>query len=57
MQWASAVGLPEVLEKLKAMDIKPSALLEECVANQWKLNSKDFTKCVETAWNKTWSKL
>merc|ERR1719506_2962458 len=57
MQWASAVGLPEVLEKLKAMDIKPSALLEECVANQWKLNSKDFTKRVETAWNKTWSKL
>lgn len=55
MQWASAVGLPTVLEKLKAMGEKPAALLEECVANKWKLNSKDFTKRIAMAWDSKWS--
>lgn len=56
MQWATALGLPTVLDKLEKMKVEPSALLRECVKNNWKLNSKDFTKRVEQAWNTTWSK-
>jgi len=57
MQWATAVGLPVVLEKLEAMGHKPSELLKECVKNSWSLRSKAFTKKVEEAWSRRWSKL
>lgn len=57
MQWATAVGLPKVLEQLKAMGVKPSALLEESVKNGWTLNSKEFVKRIEKAWTGAWSKL
>merc|ERR1719482_2480844 len=36
MQWATATGLPTVLEKLEKMGEKPSALLKECVDKKWK---------------------
>lgn len=55
MQWASAVGLPTVLEKIKALGLKPSALLKECVDNKWRLNSKDFTARISGAWSSQWS--
>merc|ERR1712187_1023642 len=50
MQWATAVGLPTVLEKLEKMKVEPSALLRECVKNKWRLNSKEVTKRIEQAW-------
>lgn len=55
MQWATAMGLPKVLEKLEAMRIKPAALLRECVDKGWSLRSKDFNKRVEAAWSQKWS--
>lgn len=57
MQWATAVGLPKVLEKLEALGVQPSGLLKECVQKGWNLNSKDFTKRIEQAWSGAWSKL
>jgi len=57
MQWATAVGLPVVLEKLEAMGQKPSELLKECVKNSWSLRSEAFTKKVEEAWSRRWSRL
>mmetsp|Transcript_57760 Transcript_57760/g.150512 ORF Transcript_57760/g.150512 Transcript_57760/m.150512 type:complete len:540 (-) Transcript_57760:49-1668(-) len=57
MQWATAVGLPKVLEKLEAMGLKPAELLKECVKNNWRLNSKDFVKRIDQAWSGRWSKL
>jgi len=57
MQWATAVGLPTVLEKIQKLGMEPSALLKECVAQNWKLNSKDFVKRIDQAWNGRWSKL
>jgi len=57
MQWATAVGLPTVLERLEAMGAKPAELLKECVQNKWSLNSKEFAKRIEQAWSGRWSKL
>merc|ERR1719373_76318 len=57
MQWASAVGLPKVLQKIEAMGLKPAELLKECVEKKWKLNSKDFTARIAGSWDKAWSKL
>jgi len=57
MQWATAVGLPVVLEKLEAMGQKPSELLKECVKKSWSLRSKAFTKKVEESWSRRWSRL
>jgi 3-hydroxyacyl-CoA dehydrogenase len=42
MQYATAVGLPNVLAGLEKMKVKPSDLLVECVRNGWGLNSKGF---------------
>mmetsp|Transcript_56095 Transcript_56095/g.159093 ORF Transcript_56095/g.159093 Transcript_56095/m.159093 type:complete len:705 (-) Transcript_56095:185-2299(-) len=57
MQWATAVGLPKVLEKLEAMGEKPSELLKDCVKNKWSLKSKDFVNRIDQAWQGRWSKL
>jgi len=57
MQWATAVGLPVVLEKLEAMGQKPSELLKECVKKSWSLRSKAFAKKVEESWSRRWSRL
>merc|ERR1719188_309295 len=40
MFYAGSVGLPKVKEVLEAMGEKPAALLSECVANGWDLNSE-----------------
>jgi len=56
MQWATSIGLKNVLAKIEGMGMKPSALLKECVEKKWKLNSKDFDKRVGEAWAATWSK-
>ncbi|CAE7191067.1 ehhadh [Symbiodinium pilosum] len=55
MQWASAVGLPKVLSKVEAMGLKPSELLQECVKNNWRLNSKEFLARTSATWNAKWS--
>lgn len=52
MQWATAVGLPVVLERLEKLGHTPSALLKECVEKKWKLNSKDLQKRIQQAWSK-----
>jgi len=44
MQFATAVGLPKVLEVLEQQGHKPSELLKLCVKNGWGLNSKDLAK-------------
>eukprot|EP00928_Gymnodinium_smaydae_P030371 TRINITY_DN22617_c0_g1_i1.p1 TRINITY_DN22617_c0_g1~~TRINITY_DN22617_c0_g1_i1.p1 ORF type:complete len:396 (-),score=94.19 TRINITY_DN22617_c0_g1_i1:188-1375(-) len=54
MQWASAVGLATVQERLEAMGEKPAELLKECVKNNWRLNSKGFTKRISDTWAKRW---
>eukprot|EP00440_Ansanella_granifera_P004271 gb/GFBE01004632.1/.p1 GENE.gb/GFBE01004632.1/~~gb/GFBE01004632.1/.p1 ORF type:complete len:708 (+),score=213.02 gb/GFBE01004632.1/:1-2124(+) len=56
MQWATSIGLPKVLEKIEKLGLKPSELLKECVNNKWKLNSKEFTARIATAWDAQWSK-
>jgi len=56
MQWATAVGLPLVLQKIEAMGLTPSDLLKECVKNDWKLSSKGFTERIAAAWSSQWSK-
>lgn len=55
MQWASAIGLPKALSKIEAMGLKPSELLKECVKNNWRLNSKEFTERTTATWNAKWS--
>lgn len=52
MQWAESIGLPKVLEKIEKLNMKPSALLKECVEKKWSLKSKDFQKRVAGAWSK-----
>ena len=44
MQFATAVGLPKVLEVLEQQGHKPSELLKLCVKNGWGLNSKELVK-------------
>jgi len=39
MYYANAIGLPALKETLEKMQIKPSALLAECVAKGWSLDS------------------
>jgi len=39
MYYANTVGLPNVLKTLEALKVKPAALLQECVANGWTLDS------------------
>lgn len=52
MQWATARGLPTVLEKMENIGIEPAGLLKECVRNGWRLNSKEFQKRLAGAWSK-----
>merc|ERR1712003_407030 len=56
MQWATAVGLKNVLKKIEAMGMQPSGLLKECVEKKWSLKSKEFNARVDQAWAATWSK-
>lgn len=53
MQYATAVGLPKVLETLEQMKIKPADLLVECVRNGWGLNSKGLNARLREAANKS----
>jgi len=52
MQWATSVGLDNVLAKLEKNGIKPAALLKECVDNKWKLSSKGLQERVGQAFAK-----
>eukprot|EP00933_Yihiella_yeosuensis_P083293 TRINITY_DN9748_c1_g2_i1.p1 TRINITY_DN9748_c1_g2~~TRINITY_DN9748_c1_g2_i1.p1 ORF type:complete len:728 (-),score=193.93 TRINITY_DN9748_c1_g2_i1:222-2282(-) len=56
MQWASAIGLEKVQQKLEALGMTPAELLKECVQKKWKLNSKEFTARISSAWSSQWSK-
>lgn len=57
MQWASAIGLPKVLEKLESIGVKPADLLKESVQKKWRLNSKELLERAAAAWSKGGSKL
>jgi len=52
MRYADSVGLPKVLEALKAMGVQPAALLRECAERGWATSSPELLERLSEARSK-----